>query len=406
MKVKRKTAKNKIQTSKIKNLISFNNIKNPFKNSKESEQFYKTIIEEEMNLSNNYNSSNLNRLLDLYLKGINLYQNTPNTDKVNSFFEKSQLLLQSSKAKKVLNENKEKTPEINEIKTDSTLIEENEESDYNNKNKPYEKTYEQHNNKDEKEDKEDRDNDDEDKDVIDNENKLKFDFEKYQTMRHNEIQNRHRLNYLSNSIKKGIKEKDNQKQKIKEINNQFNKIKEEQLKTSLFLEDEIKKQSNNFQKKLLRKRTMYHKSKNIKLKIDTIQEENIPNDKEKINDVNKKEITKKRNNTPKEKINKNFMKKNDKNKKVKRNSFNYSINNNQSFNIINIKNNNKNIVENSNNINNTKNEKISVNDRLKTKTNKYLEEFNNDIFKYYFTIIMNKISDLAKKKYIKNKKIY
>ena len=94
-----------------------------------------------MNLTNNYNSSNLNRLLDLYLKGINLYQNTPNTDKVNSFFEKSQLLLQSSKAKKVLNENKEKTPEINEIKTDSTLIEENEESDYNNKNKPYEKTY-------------------------------------------------------------------------------------------------------------------------------------------------------------------------------------------------------------------------------------------------------------------------
>ena len=214
MKVKRKNINRKEQSSKIKNLISFNNIKNPFKNSKESEQFYKTIIEEEMNLSNNYNSSNLNRLLDLYLKGINLYQNTPNTDKVNSFFEKSQLLLQSSKAKKVLNENKEKTPEVNEIKTDSTLIEENEESDYNNKNKTNEKIYELHNNKDEKDDKEDMDNDDdEDKDVIDNENKLKFDFEKYQTMRHNEIQNRHRLNYLSNSIKKGIKEKDNQNKK-------------------------------------------------------------------------------------------------------------------------------------------------------------------------------------------------
>ena len=133
MKIKRKQ-QNKNQNEKIKNLISFNNIKNPFKNSKESEQFFKNIMEEEMNLSNNYNSENLNRLLNLYLKGLNLYQNTPNTDKVDAFIEKSQLLLQSSQAKKVLTQNKTKTPEVNVIKTDSTLIDENEESDHSNKN--------------------------------------------------------------------------------------------------------------------------------------------------------------------------------------------------------------------------------------------------------------------------------
>ena len=182
MKVKRKTAKNKIQTSKIKNLISFNNIKNPFKDSKESEKFFKNIIEEEMNLSNTYNSENLNKLLNLYFKGLNLYQNTPNLDKVNAFIEKSQLLLQTPQAKKILNQNKKKKNiEINEIKTDSTLNDENEESEKNEKIE------------------------NEEKDENNDENKLKYDFKKYKTMKHNEIQIRNRLNYLSNSIKKGIK---------------------------------------------------------------------------------------------------------------------------------------------------------------------------------------------------------
>ena len=72
MKVKRKQ-QNKSQNEKIKNLISFNNIKNPFKNSKEWEQFFKNIMEEEMNFSNSYNSENLNRLLNLYFNGLNLY---------------------------------------------------------------------------------------------------------------------------------------------------------------------------------------------------------------------------------------------------------------------------------------------------------------------------------------------
>ena len=135
MKIKTKTTNRNKQSSKIKNLISFNNIKNPFKSSKESENFFKKIMEEEMNLSNSYNSGNLNRLLDLYFKGINLYENTPNIEKVNAFIEKSQQLLQSSKAKKVLNQSKTKTPEMHEAKTDSTLIDENEESDCSNKNK-------------------------------------------------------------------------------------------------------------------------------------------------------------------------------------------------------------------------------------------------------------------------------
>ena len=431
MKVKRKNINRKEQSSKIKNLISFNNIKNPFKDSKESEQFFKRIIEEEMNLSNNYNSENLNTLLDLYLKGVNLYQNTPNIDKVNSFIEKSQLLLQSSKAKKVLNQNNTKTPEVNEIKTDSTLIDENDESDYSNKNKiektkdnkQYEIIYENNYNNKDHIDKvsENEDNDEEENDNY--ENKLKFDFKKYKTIKHNEIQNRNRLNYLSNSIKKGIKEKVNQKQKINEINTEINKIKEEQLRTSIFLEDEIKMQSNNFKKKLLRKRTMRLKSKNTKLKIDTIQEENIQNDnniknKEKYkNIINKKESKNYRNKTPNnnKQINVSFIKTNDIKKMIKRNSFNSSIKNNDIFNKFINNNNINNINENPKNyknnlIENPKNnndfDKMSIIDRLKLKINKYLEEFNYDIYKYYFSSKINNISDLSNKKYLKNKNIF
>ena len=41
-------------------------------------------------------------------------------------------------------------------------------------------------------------------------------------------------------------------------------------------------------------------------------------------------------------------------------------------------------------------------DKLKQKIDKYLEEYNNDICKYYFLSAMNNISDLAKKKYLNN----
>ena len=444
MKIKTKPTNRNKQSSKIKNLISFNNIKNPFKSSKESENFFKKIMEEEMNLSNSYNSGNLNRLLDLYFKGINLYENTPNIEKVNAFIEKSQQLLQSSKAKKVLNQSKTKTPEMHEAKTDSTLIDENEESDCSNKNKIenkqqdnkiYESIYE--NNCDNE--------DDEDKDESDEEDKLKFDFKKFQTIRHNEVQNRHKLNYLSNSIKKVIKEKDNEKQKMKEIHQEYSKIKEDHLKTSIFLEDEIQKQSNNFQKKLLRKKTMIKKSKTLKIKIDTILEEN--NQKEKDNeDKNKNKETSKKNNivktnekkdndkgngngnfnvhnkddkifrnkTPKinSKININFIQPIEQNKSLKRH-FSFTVKNNKNINSTNNidtkcktkekinDNDNKENNQNSNNDN-----KLSVIDLLKEKVNKYFDEYNDEICKYYFASTLSKMSDLSKKKYSTNIDIY
>ena len=409
MKIKRKQViKNKnSQSSKIKDLISFNNIKNPFKDQKESEQFFKSIIEEEMNLSNNYNSENLNRLLDLYFKGINYYQNTPNTDKVNAFIEKSQVLLQSSKAKKLLNQNKTKNLEINENKTDSTLIDENEESDYSNKNKMINKK---------KDIKQGRvtDEDDDGNDSGD-ENKLNYDFKKYKTIRHNEIQNRNRLNYLSNSIKKVNREKDKQKLEIKRINTEFINIREKQLKTSIFLEDEIKKQSDNFKVKLLRKRTMVNKLKNPKLKIDTIQEENMQNEEEDIIKTKKKNINKKinigRNNTPNNnksyKILINIIKPLYKIKILRKNSFSLSTKNNNIF-----KQFNKCINENTHNIdkNNKDKEKDKAikneNDKLKEKVYTYLEEYNNDIYKYYFLLSMNNILDLGIKNFSKNKNIY
>lgn len=444
MKIKTKPTNRNKQSSKIKNLISFNNIKNPFKSSKESENFFKKIMEEEMNLSNSYNSGNLNRLLDLYFKGINLYENTPNIEKVNAFIEKSQQLLQSSKAKKVLNQSKTKTPEMHEAKTDSTLIDENEESDCSNKNKIenkqqdnkiYESIYESNCDNE----------DDEDKDESDEEDKLKFDFKKFQTIRHNEVQNRHKLNYLSNSIKKVIKEKDNEKQKMKEIHQEYSKIKEDHLKTSIFLEDEIQKQSNNFQKKLLRKKTMIKKSKTLKIKIDTVLEEN--NQKEKDNeDKNKNKETSKKNNivktnekkdndkgngngnfnvhnkddkifrnkTPKinSKININFIQPIEQNKSLKRH-FSFTVKNNKNINSTNNidtkcktkekinDNDNKENNQNSNNDN-----KLSVIDLLKEKVNKYFDEYNDEICKYYFASTLSKMSDLSKKKYSTNIDIY
>ena len=283
MEIKRKQINNN-QSSKIKDLISFNNSKNPFQDSRESEQFFKSLIEEEMNLSNNYNSENLNRLLELYFKGINYYQNTPNIDKVNAFIEKSQVLLQTSKAKKILNQTKTKNVEISENKTDSTLIDENEESDNSNKNKKISKI------------KEIQDDGEDEGDINDNlpVNNFKKEIRRNKTMRINEIQNRNKLNYLSNTIKKSIKEKNKQKLEIKRINNEFNNIREKQLKTSIFLEDEIKKQSDNFKVKLSRKRTMKMKNYHPKLKIDTIKEENIHEEEEKK--TIKKKISNKINN--------------------------------------------------------------------------------------------------------------
>ena len=390
MKIKRKQKTRNDHAEKIKNLISFNNRKNPFKDQKDSEEFFKSIIEQEMNLSNNYNSENLNSLLNLYLKGINLYQNTPNTDKVKIFLEKSQLLLQSSKAKKVLNESKTKKHEVSEIKTDSTLNDENEEIEYSNKNKINESNEEEN----------------------DTENKLKFDFKRYKTIRHNEIQNRNKLNYLSNTIKSRIKEKNNQKQKINEINKEYKNIREQQLKTSIFLEDELNKQSNNFKVNLIRKRTIYNKAKNIKLKIDTIQEENDTNKNIKIkipekNNISNKIIKIGRNKTPKNNNinseNVNFIKLENKSK-LKRKSFSFFIKKEDKDNKKNNHDVNNKIQE--NHINVEKVETNNSNDKLKIRMNKYIEEFNEDISKYYFTSSINKISDLVRKLYKSNLNIY
>ena len=80
----------------------------PFKSTKESEEFYKKIIEEEMILSNDYTKTNLEKLLNLYIKGINLYKDTEETKKINSFQEKINLLLNNSKAKALLNKEKKR----------------------------------------------------------------------------------------------------------------------------------------------------------------------------------------------------------------------------------------------------------------------------------------------------------
>ena len=414
MKVKITPHNKNIQNAKIKNLISFNNIKNPFKNLNESEKFFKNIIEEEMNLSNNYNSENLNKLLELYFKGLNMYQNTPNIEMINAFTEKAQMLLQSSRVKKILNQNKKKTKEIKEIKTDSTLIDENEESDYSNKNKIINKEKSEYNNLYNNEEEEDEDDENE-------YNTLKYDFKKNKTIRLNEIQNRNKLNYLSNSIKKGIKEKNNQKQKINEINKDINNIKEQQLKTSIFLEDEIKKQSNNFKKNLIRKKTMlYNKSKNIKFNFDVIKEENMKEDKDNNNQIknienkdnqkfkrNKENKENKsyrigkirRNKTPKKLNYKLFFNKTKDIKQLRRNSFSFFIKKDNNINKIKddnkSKNNNDDDIDNNNIIN-----------QLKSKINKYIEEYNDDIYKYYFSSTINKISDLAKKNFSSNINIY
>ena len=44
MKIQRKEKRKKNENAKIMNLISFNNIQNPFNNSTESEEFFKNII--------------------------------------------------------------------------------------------------------------------------------------------------------------------------------------------------------------------------------------------------------------------------------------------------------------------------------------------------------------------------
>ena len=93
----------------INKLIKVKTKKNPFRSEKESEEFYKNIIEEEMILSNDYNFANIEKLLNLYIKGINLHQKTLDTKEIYYFQEKINLLLNTPKVKSIINKEKKKT---------------------------------------------------------------------------------------------------------------------------------------------------------------------------------------------------------------------------------------------------------------------------------------------------------
>ena len=264
----------------------------PFKSTKESEEFYKKIIEEEMILSNDYTKTNLEKLLNLYIKGINFYKDTEETKKINSFQEKINLLLNNSKAKALLNKEKKR----NKINSINIL--------------------------------------------------------RSKTYKDNMIMYRNKLNKLNLSISQGLKEKEYQKKKLSEINNEFSEIEKKITKTSLFLRDEIKKQSNDFQEKLLKKKTIKQKVKREKKLNNFIIEEE--------NEIN---------------IIKNDFK--NENKQSQINIFNSIKEEKDDFNI----------------------EKINIKKRLKEKIIKYFNEYNENIYEFYFLNAIKNISDLINKNF-------
>jgi hypothetical protein len=166
-----------ILNNEIDNLITIKAKISPFKNQKESEDFYKKIIEEEMLLSNNYTVDNIENLLNLYIKGINLYQNTSQTNKIFLFQEKINLLLNNSKAKSLLNQEKKKSDLSFEQKSDPFLTKY---KIWNNVNK--------------------------------NKNS-NVDLIRSKTYKDNETLYRNKLKNLNIKIKQGIKEKEYQKKK-------------------------------------------------------------------------------------------------------------------------------------------------------------------------------------------------
>ena len=270
----------------------------PFKSTKESEEFYKKIIEEEMILSNDYTKTNLEKLLNLYIKGINFYKDTEETKKINSFQEKINLLLNNSKAKALLNKEKKR----NKINSINIL--------------------------------------------------------RSKTYKDNMIMYRNKLNKLNLSISQGLKEKEYQKKKLSEINNEFSEIEKKITKTSLFLRDEIKKQSNDFQEKLLKKKTIKQKVKREKkLNNFIIEEENEINNE--FNEIN----------------NKNDFK--NENKQSQINISNSIKEEKDDFNI----------------------EKINIKKRLKEKIIKYFNEYNENIYEFYFLNAIKNISDLINKNF-------
>ena len=270
-----------IPNRQIKNLIKVKTIKYPFKSIKESEDFYQKIIEEEMILSNDYNFENIQKLLNLYIKGINYYQNTLGHKEIDYFQEKINSLLNNPKARNILNKEKTKI-EMNLDKSDSNFsFEEKSDVQLN-------------------------------KYMTKKNNNLNFNLIRSKTYKDSVALNRSKLNFLNRSIKQGMQEKEYQKKKIVEINTEFSDIKNQLNKTTLFLEDEIQKQSDNFKEKLLKKKTLVQKENKrkqnkIKQELNIIKEEKI---NENNNDENVQNIIKNDNNDlklkSKEKINKMF----------------------------------------------------------------------------------------------------
>ena len=270
-----------IPNRQIKNLIKVKTIKYPFKSIKESEDFYQKIIEEEMILSNDYNFENIQKLLNLYIKGINYYQNTSRHKEIDYFQEKINSLLNNPKARNILNKEKTKI-EMNLDKSDSNFsFEEKSDVQLN-------------------------------KYMTKKNNNMNFNLLRSKTYKDSVALNRSKLNFLNRSIKQGMQEKEYQKKKIVEINTEFSDVKNQLNKTTLFLEDEIQKQSDNFKEKLLKKKTLVQKESKrkqnkIEQELNIIKEEKI---NENNNDENAQNIIKNDNNDlklkSKEKINKMF----------------------------------------------------------------------------------------------------
>ena len=321
-------SKNIITNYDINHLIKIKTKISPFKSQKESEAFYKNIIEEEMLLSNDYTKTNIEKLLNLYIKGINLYQNTQETKQIYLFQEKINLLLNNSKAKTLLNKEKNNKIYNSEGKNDKLLISYKFEKDENKDNG--------------------------------------INLLRSKTYKDNMIAYRDKLNKLNKSINQGLKEKEYQKKKLSEINKEFSQIENKITKTSIFLRDEIKKQSSNFQEKLLKKKTIKQKvKKQNKLNSNYIIKEENEIDNE-FNEINNKSI----NNIDFKKENKQFP----------------------------------------NNISNSKTEvfkleKINVKNSLREKINKCFNEYNESIYKFYFLNTIKNISELINKNFSLNMKI-
>ena len=270
-----------ISNRQIKNLIKVKTIKYPFKSIKESEDFYQKIIEEEMILSNDYNFENIQKLLNLYIKGINHYQNTSRHKEIDYFQEKINSLLNNPKARNILNKEKTKI-EMNLDKSDSNFsLKEKSDVQLN-------------------------------KYMTKKNNNMNFNLLRSKTYKDSVALNRSKLNFLNRSIKQGMQEKEYQKKKIVEINTEFSDIKNQLNKTTLFLEDEIQKQSDNFKEKLLKKKTLVQKENKrkqnkIEQELNIIKEEKI---NENNNDENVQNIIKNNSNDlklkSKEEINKMF----------------------------------------------------------------------------------------------------